>query len=119
MSLCLFLLDPCGFLERGQRVLLLLEGGLRVPDGHFILLEGFALLLKGPGGCGDGRLLTLELSLLALELGLLALELGLLLLERRPSSLQLSSLCLGLLIFLFHRGALGVALAGGPRQLLL
>ena len=73
----LFLLGPCGLLERGQGVLLLLEGGLRVPDGHLLFLEGSALLLESPGERGDGCLLVLELGLLALELGLLALELGL------------------------------------------
>ena len=112
MSLRLFLLDPHGFLERGQGLLLLLEGGLRIPGGRFLLLEG-------PGERGDGHPLALELGLLALELGLLALELGLLLLERRPSSLQLGSLCLGLLGSLLRHGPLGVALAGGLRQLLL
>ena len=83
----LFLLDSGGLLERGQGVLLLLEGSLRVPHNNLLLLEGLALLLEGPGERGDGRLLALELGLLALELGLLALELGLLLLDRRPNTL--------------------------------
>ena len=83
----LFLLDPRGFLERGQGVLLLLEGGLRFPDGRFPILEVFTLLLEGARERGDGRLLALELGLLALELGLLALEFGLLLLERHPNTL--------------------------------
>ena len=115
----LFLLDPGSLLERGQGVLLLLEGGLRVPDGHLLFLEGSALLLEGPGQHSDGRLLALELVLLALELGLLVLELGLLLLERHPNTLQLGSLSLGLLSLLHCRGPQDVALAGGPRQLLL
>jgi hypothetical protein len=88
-------------------------------DGRFLLLEGFTLLLEGPGERGDGRPLALELGLLALELGLLALELGLLLLERRPSTLQFGSLCLSLPGPLLRRGPLGVALTGGLRQLLL
>ena len=108
----LFLLDPCGFLVREQGVLLLLEGGLSITHCRFLLLEGFALLLEGPGQRSDGRLL-------ALELGLLALELGLLLLERRPNMLQLGSLCLGLQSLLLRCGPLDVALAGGLRQLLL
>ena len=107
-----FLLDPGDLLERGQGVLLLLEGGLRIPNGHLLFLEG-------PGERGDGRLLALELGLLALELGLLVLELGLLLLERRPNTLQLGNLRLGLLSLLLRRGPLDVALAGGPRQLFL
>ena len=78
-SLRLFLLDPCGFLQRGQGVLLLLEGSLRI-------LEGRDLFLKSPGERGDSRPLTLELGLLALELGLLRFE-GLLLLLERFSSL--------------------------------
>ena len=119
MSLRLFLLDPRGFHERGQGVLLLIEGSLRIPDSRFLLLEGFTLLLEGPGERGDGRLLALELGLLALQLSLLALELGLLLLEHRPSSLQLGSLRLGLLGFLCRHGPLGVALSGGLHPLLL
>ena len=47
------------------------------------------------------------------------MELGLLLLERRPNTLQLGSLRLGLLSLLLCRGPLDVVLAGGPRQLLL
>jgi hypothetical protein len=47
------------------------------------------------------------------------LELGLLLLERRPNTLQLGSLRLGLLSLLLRRGPLDVTLADGPRQLLL
>ena len=103
----------------GQGVLILLESGLSIMHCRFLPLEGFALLLEGPGQRSDGRLLALELGLLALELGLLALELGLLLLERRPSSLQLGSLRLGFLGLLLRRGPLGVALADGPHQLLL
>jgi len=110
----LFLLDPGGLLERGQGVLLL-EGGLRIPHDHLLLLEGFALLLEGPGQRGDGRLLALELDLLALELGLFALELGFLLLECCPDTLQLGSLRLSLLSFLLCRGPLDVALFGDPR----
>jgi hypothetical protein len=117
--LCIFLLDLCGLLEGGQGIFLLLKGGLGVAHCRFLLLEGFALLLEGPGDCGDGCLLALELGLLALELGLLALELSLLLLECRPSSLQLSSLRLGLFGFMLRHGPLGIALAGGLRQLLL
>ena len=101
----LFLLDPCGFLVRGQGVLLHHEVGLGVMHCRFLLLEGFALLLEGPGERGDGRLLVLEL--------------GLLLLERRPNTLQLGSLCLGLQSLLLRCGPLDVALAGGLRQLLL
>ena len=85
----LFLLDPGDPLERGQGVLLLFEGGLRIPDGHLLFLEGSALLL------------------------------GLLLLERRPNTLQLGSLLLGLLSLLLRRGRLDVALTGGSRQLFL
>ena len=106
------LLDSGGLLERGQGVLLLLEGGLRVPDGHLLFLEG-------PGERGDGRLLPLELGLLALEFGLLVLELGLLSIERRPNTLQLGSLLLGVLSLLLRRGRLDVALTGGSRQLFL
>ena len=106
------LLDSGSLLERGQGVLLLLEGGLRVPDGHLLFLEGFSLFLEGPGERGDSRLL-------ALELGLLVLELGLLLLERRPSTLQLGSLRHGLLSLLLRRGPLDVALAGSSCQLFL
>ena len=54
-----------------------------------------------------------------MELGLLVLELGLLLLERRPKTLQLGSLRLGLLSLLLRRGRLDVALTGGSRQLFL
>ena len=54
-----------------------------------------------------------------MELGLLELELGLFLLERRPNALQLGSLRFGLLSLLLRRGPLNVALAGGPRKLLL
>ena len=115
----LFLLDPCGVLVRGQGVLLLLEGGFGITHCHFLLLEGFALLLEGPGQRSDGRLLALELGLLALELGLLALELGLLLLERRPNTLQLGSLRLGLLSLLLRCGPLDIALTGGSCQLFL
>ena len=104
----LLLLDSGGLHERGQGVLLLIEGGLRVPHDDLLLLEGFALLLEGPGERGDGRLL-------ALELGLLALELGLFLLEHRPNALQLGSLRLSLLSFLLCRGPLDVALFGDPR----
>ena len=86
------LLDSDGPFERGQGVLLLLEGGLRVPDDHLLFLEGFTLFLEGPGERGDGHLLALELGLLALEFGLLVLELRLLLLQHRPSSPQLDSL---------------------------
>jgi len=115
----LFLLDPCGFLVRGQGVLLLLEGSLRVLEGHFLLLEGFALFLESPGERGDSRPLTLELGLLALELGLLHFE-GLLLLPERRSGLpQLGLTCLGLLGLLVSCGSLGVALTGGSGQLLL
>ena len=117
--LCLFLLDPGGFLEQGQGVLLLLEGGLRVPDGHLLFLEGSTLLLEGPGQRSDGRLLALELGLLALELGVLALELGFPLLESRPSELQLDGLRLGFLSLLLCCSSLDVTLTGGPRQLLL
>ena len=113
------LLDSGGPFEHGQGVLLLLEGGLRVPDGHLLFLEGFALFLEGPGECGDGRLLALELGLLALELSLLVLELGLLLLERRPNMLQLGSPHLGLLSLLLCRGPQDIALVRGPRQLFL
>ena len=119
MSLRLFLLDPCSLLEGGQGIFLLLKGGLGIAHCRFLLLEGFALLLEGPGERGDGHPLALELGLLALELGLLALELGLLLLERRPSSLQLGSLRLGFLGLLLRRGPLGIALVDSPRQLLL
>ena len=101
----LFLLDPGDPLERGQGVLLLLEGGLRIPDDHLLFLKGSALLLEGPGERGDDRLLLLEL--------------GLFLLERRPNALQLGSLRLGLMGSLLRRGPLGVALADSPRQLLL
>ena len=101
----LFLLDPCGVLVRGQGVLLLLEGGLGVTHCRFLLLEGFSLLLEGPGQRSDGRLL--------------ALELGLLLLECRPNTLQLGSLCLGFMSLLLRRDPLDIALADGPRQLLL
>jgi len=87
--------------------------------GHLLFLEGFALLLEGPGERGNGCLLALELGLLALELGLLALEFGFLLLERRPSALQLSGLCLGFPSLLLRCGPLDVTLTGGPRQLLL
>jgi hypothetical protein len=114
-----FLLDPGGLLERRQRVLLLLEGGLRISDGHLVFLEGSTLLLEGTGHRSDGRLLALELGLLALELDLLALELGLLLLERRPNTMQLGSLRLGLLSLLLRRGPLDIALTSGLRQLLL
>ena len=116
---CLFPLDPGGLLEREQGVLLLLEDGLRVPDGHLLFLEGFALFLEGPGERGDGRLLALELGLLALEFGLLVLELGLLLLQRCPNMLQLGGPRLSLLSLLLRRGPLDVALAGGLRQLFL
>ena len=119
MSLRLFLLDPCGLLEGGQGIFLLLKGGLSVTHCRFLLLEGIALLLEGPGGHGDGRLLALELGLLALELGHLALELGFLLLERHPSALQLGGLCLGFPSLLLCCGSLDVTLTGGPRQLLL
>ena len=115
----LLLLGLCGVLVCGQGVLLFLEGGLGVTHCRFLLLEGFALLLEDPGQRSDGRLLALKLGLLALELGVLALELGLLLLERRPNTLQLGSLRLGLLSLLLHRGPLDVALTGDPRQLLL
>ena len=79
----LFLLDPGG-------LLLLLEGGLRFPDGHLLFLEGSALLLEGPGQHSDGHLLALELSLL--------------LLERRPNTLQLGGPRLSLLSLLLRRG---------------
>ena len=108
----LFLLDPCGFLVRGQGLLLLLEGSLGITHCRFLLREGRVPLYEGRVECGDGRLLTLEL-------GLLALELGLLLLERRPKTLQLGSLRLGFLSPLFRGGPLDVTLARGPRQLLL
>ena len=101
----LFLLDSGGLLERGQGVLLLLEGGLRVSHDHPLLLEGFALLLEGPGQRGDGRLVVLEL--------------GLLLLEHHPNALQLNSLRLSLLSLLLRRGPLDIALSGGLRQLFL
>ena len=42
--LCLFLLGLCGFLERGQGVLLLLEGSLCILDRCFLLTEGHILL---------------------------------------------------------------------------
>ena len=57
---------------RGQGVLLLLEGGLGITHCRFLLLEGFALLIEGPGQRSDGRLLALKLSLLDLELGVAA-----------------------------------------------
>ena len=117
--MCLFLLDPCGFPVRGQGVLLLLEGGLGVTHCHFLLREGRVPPSEGCVERGDGRLLALELGLLALELDFLVLELSLLLLERRPNTLQLGSLRLGLLSLLLPRGPLDVALAGGPRQLFL
>ena len=78
-SLCLFLLDPCSFLEHGQGVLLLLEGSLHVLEGHNLFLES-------PGERGNSRPLMLELGLLALELGLLRFK-GLLLLLERCSGL--------------------------------
>ena len=109
------MLDPGDPLERGQGVLLLLEGGLCIPDDHLLFLKGSALLLEGPGERGDGRLLALELGLLALELGLLELELGLFLLERRPNALQLGSLLLGFPSLLLCCGPLDVTLAGHPR----
>ena len=111
-SLRLFLLDPRGFLERGQGVLLLLEGSLRVLEGHDLFLES-------PGERGDSRPLTLELSLLALELGLLRFEGLLLLLERRSGLPQLGLTCLGLLGLLVSCGSLGIVLTGGSGQLLL
>ena len=105
-------MDSGGLLEGRQGVLFLLEGGLRIPEGHLPFLEGFALLLEGPGERGNG-------CLLALELGLLALEFGFLLLECRRSTLQLSGLCLGFPSLLLCCGPLDVTLAGSPRQLLL
>jgi len=113
------LLGSGNLFERGQGVLLLLKGGLRVPDGHLLFLEGFALFLKGPGERSDGRLLALELDLLALELGLLVLELDLLLLKHRPHMLQLGSPRLGIMSFLLRRGPLDITLTGGSRQLFL
>jgi hypothetical protein len=107
----LFLLDPCGFLEHGQGVLLL-EGSLRI-------LEGRDLFLESPGERVDSRPLTLELGLLALELGLLRFKGLLLLLECRSGLPQLGLTCLGLLGLLVSCGSLGVALTGGSGQLLL
>ena len=86
--LCLFLLSPCGFLKRGQGVLLLLKGSLCVLDRRFLLTEGHVLLSVGRGERGDSRLLALEFGILVLELGLLRLEGLFLLLKRRSSSLQ-------------------------------
>ena len=108
----LFLLDPRGFLVRGQGVLLLLEGSRLVPEGHVFLLEG-------PGERGDRHPLMLEHGLHALELGLLRFEGLLLLLERRSGLQQLGLTCLGLLGLLVSCGSLGVALTGGSGQLLL
>ena len=112
----LFLLDPRGFLERGQGVLLLLEGSLYVLEGHDLFLEGFALFLESPGERGDSRPLTLELSLLALELGLLRFEGLLLLLERRSGLPQLGLTCLGLLGLLVSYSSLRIALTVGLGQ---
>ena len=80
-------MDSGGLLEGRQGVLLLLEDGLRTPEGHLLILEGLALLLESPGERGDGCLLALELGLLVLELGVLALEFGFLQLERCPGAL--------------------------------
>ena len=112
MALRLFLLGPCGFLERGQGVLLLLEGSLRILEGHDLFLES-------PGEHGDSRPHTLELGLLALKLDLLRFEGLLLLLERRSGLPQLDLTCLGLLGLLVSCGSLGIALTGGSDQLLL
>jgi hypothetical protein len=86
---------------------------------HFLLLEGFVLLLEGPDERGDGRPLVLELGLLALELGLLTLKLGLLLLKRCSSLPQLGLAFLGLLGLLVSHGSLSIALTGSSGQFLL
>ena len=88
-------------LEGGQGGLLLLDLGLCAPSSRLLLRKGGIPLSESQGERGGD-------CLLALELGLLALELGLLLLERRPNTLQLGSLRLGLLSLLLRRGLLDI-----------